>query len=62
MKDNGFKRVDRTLIVGPRGLPVVSSGYTEIGGVRLYDDELIIGRYGLPEVRQGRVEIVERKI
>lgn len=50
------RRVERTLVVGPRGLPVLSGGYTEIDGIRIYDDQFVIGHCGLPEIRKGKVE------
>lgn len=51
------KRVSPALCIGPCGQPVLTPGYLEINGVRLYDDDVVVDRYGQPVIREGKVEI-----
>lgn len=48
----GVKRVSPALL---------TPGYFEISGVRLYDDDVVIDRYGQPVIRKGRMEISQAK-
>ena len=52
-KVKGIKRVSPALCVGP----VLTPGYFEIDGVRLYDDDVVVDRYGQPVIRKGKMEI-----
>ena len=40
-----LKRVPSTVVIGPHGR-MVTRGYTEIGGVRIYDDQVQVGAQG----------------
>lgn len=53
----GVKRTSSALRVGPYGQPILTSGYFEINGVRLYDDDVVVDRYGQPVIREGKMEI-----
>lgn len=44
-----------TLVVGPYGQPVVTRGYTDLDGVRIYDDIVVVGKYGQHEVSRGGI-------
>lgn len=51
------KHVPSTVVVGPHGQPVVTRGYTEIGGLRIYDDQVVVGDHGQHEISKGWSEI-----
>lgn len=53
----GVKRVSSTLHVGPHGEPILTPGYFEIDGVRLYDDDVVVDQYGQLVIRKGKMEI-----
>lgn len=57
----GVKRVSPSLCVGPYGEPVLTPGYFEIDGVRLYDDDVVVDRYGQPVIREGKMEIYQNR-
>ncbi len=52
-----MKRVTSTVIIGRHGLPVLTEGYTEIGGMRFYDSRLTVGRHGEYVIQPSRTEL-----
>jgi hypothetical protein len=56
MRMADWKHVPSTVVIGRRGLPVVTRGYVEISGIRIYDDEIVIGPRGEPVFRPGGIE------
>ncbi len=56
MTDDHWEYVASTVVVGLMGQPMVTRGYMEIGGVRIYDDQVIVGQRGQPEISPGWME------
>lgn len=51
-----WKYVASTVVVGPSGQPVVTRGYMEIGGMRIYDDQMQVGPRGEHVISLGWTE------
>jgi hypothetical protein len=56
----GRKHVPSTVVIGPHG-PMVTRGYTDVGGLRIYDDQMQVGPYGQPVISPGYISRPTRK-
>lgn len=41
------------MVIGPHGLPVMTQGYTEIGGIKYYDTIMVVGDHGQMIIKEG---------
>jgi len=60
--DQAAKHVPSTVVIGDHGQPVVTRGYTEIAGLRIYDDQVVVGPYGQHMISKGWSEIGGRTL